>query len=167
MNQITSIADPMQTLRQRVRWELETLGYPSRPWVRRIPGVHQVAIIGAGQTGIAVAFALKRAMVDDVVLLDALPAGGSAVWTGFARMRTLRTPKHVLGPELGVPSLSARAWYETRFGEAAWAAMDRIPRDLWQTYLDWLRDTLALPVRPDARVEAIIPGDAYFTLRTG
>ncbi len=157
----------MQSLAARVRWELETLGYPARPWVRPIPGAHQVIVVGAGQTGLAVAWALKRAMVEDVVLLDALPEGASAVWTGFARMRTLRTPKHVLGPELGVPSLSARAWYEARFGAAAWAALDRIPRETWQEYLHWLRDTLGLAVRHDASVGAIVPEGELFRVEAG
>ena len=80
------------------------------------------------QTGRAIAFALKRAMVEGVLLLDALPPGGSLVWNGFARMRTLRTPKHVLGPELGVPSLSARGWFDARFGETEWATLGRLPR---------------------------------------
>ena len=73
-----------------------------------MPGVHQVIIVGAGQTGLAVAFALKRAIVEDVLVLDALPEGGSVVWTGFARKRNLRTPKHVLGPELGALALRSR-----------------------------------------------------------
>lgn len=162
MNHVAADLDPLQALRRRVRWELETLGYPARPWVRPVPGVHQVVIVGGGQTGLAIAFALKRAMIEDVVILDALPDGGSSVWTGFARMRNLRTPKHVLGPELGVPSLSARAWYEARFGEAAWATLTRIPRPAWQDYLDWLRETLGLAVRPNSRVTAITPEDGLF-----
>ena len=167
MNHAVLDQEPLQALRRRVRWELETLHYPARPWVRPWPGGHQVIIIGAGQTGLAVAFALKRLMVEDVVILDALPEDRSAVWTGFARMRTLRTPKHVLGPELGVPSLSARAWFEARFGEAAWASLARIPREAWQDYLDWLRDTLALPVRHGCAVTSIRPESEGFTVRAG
>jgi len=167
MNHVALDLEPMQALRRRVRWELETLGYPARPWVKRIPGVQQVVIIGAGQTGLAIGFALRRAMVEDVVILDALPEGASAVWTGFARMATLRTPRHVLGPELGMPSLSARAWYEARFGAAAWEGLARIPRKHWQDYLDWLRDTLGLAVEHDARVGSITPAEDLFEVRAG
>jgi len=110
-------------LAEQARRDLAMLDYPAREWVRplkRAEGrVHDVVIVGAGQHGIAAAFALRRQAVRDVLLIDAAPAGGAGVWRRFARMRTLRTPKHVTGPELGFASLSARAWYEARHGEAA------------------------------------------------
>jgi hypothetical protein len=137
MNQIwprqDGVAARMDALARRVAWELETLTYPARDWVRPLPGdALQVAIIGAGQAGLALAFALQRARIGPVQVIEALPEGASAVWTGFARMETLRTPKHVIGPEGGVPSLSVRAWYEARHGEAAWAALHKLPRQEWQ-----------------------------------
>ncbi len=155
-------------LEARARWELETLDYPRRPWVKPLPGdAAPVLIIGAGQAGLAIGFALARARVP-VLLLDALPAGGSAVWKGFGRMATLRTPKHVLGPELGVPALSARAWYSARHGDAAWEAMAKIPRADWQDYLDWLAGMLALPTEHNTRVTAITPdADGLFTVSAG
>ncbi|MCS6890368.1 MAG: NAD(P)/FAD-dependent oxidoreductase [Rhodovarius sp.] len=157
----------LAALARRVAWELETLSYPAREWVRPPPsGALQVAIVGGGQTGLALAFALWRSRIGPIEVIEALPEGQSAVWTGFARMHALRTPKHVLGPELGVPSLSLRAWYEARFGEAAWAALQKVPRTHWQEYLDWLRRTLRLPLAFGWRVQAIRPPDAdgLFTL---
>ncbi|MCX7373596.1 MAG: NAD(P)-binding domain-containing protein, partial [Alphaproteobacteria bacterium] len=173
MNQIwpqqAGAAARMDALARRVAWELATLTYPARDWVRALPGdALQVAIIGAGQAGLALAFALQRARIGPLQVIEALPEGASAVWTGFARMETLRTPKHVIGPEGGVPSLSVRAWYEARHGEAAWAALHKLPRQEWQAYLDWLRATLRLPVAHGCRVDSITPdADGLFTIRAG
>jgi len=151
------------TLEARARWELETLDYPRRPWLKPLPGdARPVVIIGAGQAGLAIGFALARARVP-VLLLDDLPEGASAVWKGFGRMATLRTPKHVLGPELGVPALSARAWYTARFGAAAWEAMAKIPRGDWQDYLDWLAG-MAADASPFCREPAAAAGE-FFPLR--
>ncbi len=55
---------------------------------------------------------LRREKIDNVVVLDRSPAGREGPWITYARMDTLRTPKHLSGPELGLPSLSFRAWYE-------------------------------------------------------
>jgi hypothetical protein len=40
-----------------------------------------------------------------VLLLDRNPAGHEGPWETFARMAVLRTPKTLVGSELGVPSL--------------------------------------------------------------
>ncbi|MFT8517802.1 MAG: SidA/IucD/PvdA family monooxygenase, partial [Acetobacter persici] len=65
---------------------------------------------------------------------------------------TLRTPKHVTGPDLGIPSLTPQSWFEARYGVEAWKALDKISRQDWQAYLDWLRDVLALPVQNDRKL---------------
>ena len=67
-------------------------------------------------------------------------------WKTYARMLTFRSPKHVTGPDLGVPSLTPQAYYRARFGDEAWQALGKYPREEWQDYLDWYRVTLALPV---------------------
>ena len=146
----------LAALTHRVAWELETLAYPARDWVRPAgDGVRDVVVVGGGQCGLATGFALRRARIGNIALLEAgAPAG---IWLRFARMHTLRTPKHVTGPELGVPGLSVRAWFEARYGEAAWAALTKIPRPVWQAYLDWLQSMLALPVTPGWRVAAVTP----------
>ncbi|NKC30518.1 FAD-dependent oxidoreductase [Falsiroseomonas selenitidurans] len=153
--------DALTGLERRVAWELETLAYPARPWVRKLAHpdgpVLDVLVVGGGQCGLATAFALQRARIDNIAVLEAAAPGQAGVWTNFARMHTLRTPKHVTGPELGVPSLSVRAWYEARFGAAAWSALHKIGREDWHDYLAWLQRVLALPVRHGWRVTGIAP----------
>lgn len=151
-------------LAERARWELATLSYPARPWVRPLARpdghVHDVVIVGAGQHGVTTAFALRLSAVRDVVLLDQAQPGEEGIWRRFARMETLRTPKHVTGPELGFPALSARAWFEARYGEAAWAALGKIGREAWHDYLLWLGAQLESPVQHGWRVTSITPRDA-------
>ncbi len=154
----------LAALEARAAWELEVLAYPAKPWVRpvtRAAGhVHDVVVVGAGQHGIATAFALRRAAIADVVVLEEASPGEAGIWRRFARMRTLRTPKHVTGPELGFPSLSVRAWFEARHGEAGWAALGKLPREDWHDYLLWLEAQLGLGVRHGWRVTGIAPLDA-------
>ncbi|WP_439596765.1 NAD(P)-binding domain-containing protein [Falsiroseomonas sp.] len=162
--------DALTRLERRVAWELETLAYPARPWVRPVTHpegpVLDVLVVGGGQCGLATAFALKRARIENIAVLEAEPEGQAGVWTRFARMHTLRTPKHVTGPELGLPSLSIRAWYEASHGEAAWAALHKIGRQDWQAYLTWLQRVLALPLRHGWRVTVIGPeGDRLLAVQ--
>src|ERR671933_347338 len=92
-------------------------------------------------------------------------AGQEGPWITFARMRTLRTPKHVTGPDLGVPSLTFQAWYEAQHGAAAWAALGQVPREQWMAYLSWYRRVLDLPVKNGTRVERIVPEDGVYCLQ--
>lgn len=46
-------------------------------------------------------------------------------------MVTLRTPKHLTGLEYGNPNLTFQAYYEARFGQEAWAKLDKIPKEMW------------------------------------
>ncbi|MCB9632580.1 MAG: NAD(P)/FAD-dependent oxidoreductase [Sandaracinus sp.] len=147
-------------LEERARRELAMLAYPKREWVpprRTASGepILDVLIVGGGQGGMATAFALRRERVENVLVVDAAPAGQEGPWRRFARMKTLRTPKHVLGPELGVPSLSVQAWFEALHGEGAFESFAFIDREEWAEYLVWLRRVLDLPVRNDTRVGAI------------
>src|SRR5262245_33971222 len=77
-----------------------------------------VVVIGAGQSGLATAFGLRRESVTNVVVLDRNPAGREGPRVNFARMMTLRTPKMITGVDVGMPALTPRAWYE-----AQWAPM--------------------------------------------
>jgi FAD-dependent urate hydroxylase len=150
-------------LEQRVRFELECLGYPARPWT--IPGhrnggqVHDVIIVGGGQSGTSIAFRLMRERVMNVRVLDRNPQGREGPWLTFARMHSLRTPKMVTGPDLGIPSLSARAWWQACFGEASWQGLNKIPRELWQAYLLWVRNTVGIEISNEAEVTDIEPLD--------
>ncbi len=151
----------LEELTRRAQYELQCLGYPARPWVPpskyQDEHVHDVVVVGGGQSGVSIAFGLMRERVVDVVVLDRNPRGQEGPWTSFARMHTLRTPKTVTGPDLGIPSLSARAWYEAKFGAQAWQKLDKIPRDLWQDYLQWVRQTIGITVENDTEVVDIEP----------
>ena len=148
-------------LEARVRADLACLDYPARPWVpsRQSGGkaVLDVLIIGAGQGGLATAFALLREKITNILVVDKAARGEEGVWTTFARMITLRTPKHVCGPDLGIASLTPRAWYEARFGAEAWEGLGKIPRERWQDYLNWYRHVLDLPVRNETGIVGIVP----------
>ena len=76
-----------------------------RTGCRDRPGIdHNVAIVGGGQTGCALAFALRRAGIGKVTVLEAAPDEQRAgVWLNAARMNLLRTPKTLPGPEFGYP----------------------------------------------------------------
>ena len=118
---------------------LRLIGPDPRNWVPDRPGIdHNVAIIGGGQTGCAFAFALRRAGIGKVTILDgARDESEAGIWLRAARMNLLRTPKALQGPELGIPALGFQSWYEARQGADAYKAMDRIPRLDWAAYLHW------------------------------
>lgn len=141
----------MEELNRRVRSDLQKIQYATKDWsFPRQKGdekVLDVAIIGAGQGGIATCFGLMRRGISNVCMFDMAPQGGEGPWITFARMLTLRTPKYVTGPDLGIPSLTPQSWYEARYGKEAWEKLHKIPRQDWQAYLDWVRDILALPVQ--------------------
>ena len=158
-------------LEARVRADLACLDYPAKPWLapqsQDGAPVLDVLIIGAGQGGLATAFGLLREKITNILIVDQAPRGGEGVWTTFARMVTLRTPKHVSGPDLGIGSLTPRAWYEARFGAEAWESLGKIPRDVWQAYLDWYRDVLNLPVRNETGIVGIEEHGRLLAATTG
>ncbi|MBV1838649.1 SidA/IucD/PvdA family monooxygenase [Acetobacter estunensis] len=141
----------MEDIDRRVREDLAKISYATRDW--NFPREHDgqrvldVAVIGAGQGGIATCFGLMRRGISNVCMFDRAPKGGEGPWITFARMLTLRTPKYVTGPDLGIPSLTPQSWFEAKYGAQAWRDLDKISRQDWQAYLDWVRDVLNLPVR--------------------
>lgn len=150
----------LDQLSAAVRADLEVLRHPIDPWVvpRSHPSgkhVYDVLIVGAGQGGLGTAFALMRERVSNIIVLDRQPAGREGPWNTTARMRTLRTPKHLPGLELGLPNLTTRAWYIARYGAEAWERLDKLPKEDWQDYLMWCRRTLDLPVRNGVTVTSI------------
>lgn len=139
-------------LQERVQHELRCITAPNRAWVpprraRDGSEVLDVLIIGGGQSGLAIAWLLRREQVGRVQIIDENPQGQAGPWRRFARMKTLRTPKELTGPDLGVPSLTFRAYYEAQYGAAAWHALGQIPKEQWARYLDWYRQVLDLPVQ--------------------
>ena len=119
------------------RTALRLIGPDPQNWVPDRPGIdHNVVIVGGGQSGSAFAFALRRAGIGKVAVIDmAEDEARAGVWLNAARMNVLRTPKTLPGPEYGIAALSFQAWYEARHGEAAYAAIERIPRADWAEYL--------------------------------
>ncbi|WP_408744566.1 NAD(P)-binding domain-containing protein [Acetobacter indonesiensis] len=155
MNNVSSDAG-LAELKLRVQADLAKISYATGNWC--IPASHNddsvldVAIIGAGQGGLATAFGLRRRGISNVRIFEKADRGGEGPWVTFARMLTLRTPKHVTGPDLGIPSLTPQSWYEARYGAEAWKNLDKISRQDWQSYLDWIRNTLDLPVTNDRKL---------------
>ena len=147
----------LEALNRRVDHDLQIMVYPKDPWVlpRTDPSgrhVLDVVIVGGGQCGLSVAFGLFRERITNILVLDAAPRGREGPWITYSRMWTLRSPKHVTGPDLGIPSLAPRSWFEALFGDDGWEALGKWPRHTWQSYLNWYRDVLRLPLRSEARV---------------
>jgi cation diffusion facilitator CzcD-associated flavoprotein CzcO len=160
----TNETDPaLLDLEARVRFELDCLGYPTRAWVpprsRSGVPVHDVIIVGGGQSGVSIAFRLLRERVTRLLVLDREPEGLEGPWLSFARMHSLRTPKTVTGPDLGIPSLSVRAWWQARFGARSWEGLNKIPREAWQSYLVWVRRQIGVSASNDTEVTDIEPLD--------
>jgi len=150
----------LAALEARLRQDLAWLDLPANPWVKpRVSNgavVLDVAIIGGGMAGLALAAELRHLGVA-AVIFDQSPAGFEGPWATTARMQTLRSPKQLTGPALGLPALTFRAWFEAQFGAEGWATLDKIPRLQWAEYLRWYRKVLALDVRNEHRVSRVAP----------
>jgi FAD-dependent urate hydroxylase len=146
-------------LSDRVRREMTYLSYPSREWTipryRDGGRVLDALIVGGGQGGLAIAFGLKLERINNIRIVDRNRRGLEGPWRRFARMKALRTNKEVTGIDLGIPSLTPRAWYEARFGRRAWERIQKLSPSEWRDYLDWYRDVLELPVENDTEVTSI------------
>jgi cation diffusion facilitator CzcD-associated flavoprotein CzcO len=147
--------------------DLQLVAYPEGPWVQshtlNDQPVLDVLIVGAGQGGLAAASLLLRERVTNILVVDAAPAGEEGIWQRFARMHTLRTPKHVGGPDLGFPSLTYQAWFEAQNGAEAFRAIKYIDRQDWQRYLGWFRRVLGIPVRNQTRFCGVTPRGGYLS----
>ncbi len=164
MNSTSRRVDPLRDA-QALR-ALQWLGPVPPEWVEAQDGVdHDVAIIGAGQNGVALAFALRRLGVHRVTVIDAATPERAGVWRAPARMNVLRTPKTLVGPELGVAELSFRHWYEARHGQEAYDAIGFIARPDWADYLDWFREITDVPVRYATALVGIEPQGDCLRLR--
>ncbi len=151
---------------EAARETLRLIGRAPPNWVPDRPGIdHNVVLVGGGQSGCAYAWALRRAGIGKVSVIDAAPDERAAgIWLNAARMNLLRTPKALTGPEIGLPALSFQAWYEARHGQAAYAAIDRIRRTDWAAYLSWFKQFLGIEVHYDTRLDRIEPAGDHFRL---
>lgn len=147
----------LEALNQRVRHDLELLDHGGPTWSRPDETVLDVVIVGGGQSGLGAAFGLLREKVRNILVLDENPPGQEGPWVTYARMFTLRTPKHLTAIDDGIPSLTFRAWWEAQHGTGGWASLDKIRRQDWMGYLRWFREITGVPVRNHAKVTAIVP----------
>lgn len=157
-----NVVDGLSRLEAQVASDLAKISWPPDPWVRPAigPDGHEmlnVLVIGAGQGGLTIGFQLMRENVDRFLIVDAAEPSARGPWKTYGRMKTLRSPKIVTGPDLDVPSLTFQSWYEAQHGRAAWLDLGKIPKGQWSDYLAWYERVLGLPVQAGVTVTAIRP----------
>lgn len=154
-------------LERRLAHDLSCLNWPAAAWLpptsRDGQTLENVVIIGAGQAGLALDFGLAQQGIRPL-LLDRAAPDFEGPWATTARMETLRSPKELTGPAMGVPGLTFRAWFEAQYGAQGWAALDKIPRLQWMDYLRWYRRITQPRVRNHAQVVRIEPHDDHVAL---
>src|SRR5687767_13353598 len=158
--------DALDALAALARRELEQLRYPAANWVLPRSGpdgkpMLDALVVGGGMLGQTAAFALRREGVTNLRILDKAKKGFEGPWKTFARMDILRSPKHLTGPDLGVASLTYRAWHEAKFGQAHWEKLHKIETAEWANYILWVREVAALPVENGVEVERLELGDGF------
>jgi hypothetical protein len=97
----------------QARRDFGRLNFPAPNWVPAVVGpdgrtMLDVLIIGAGLCGQTAAFALGREGIRNVRTVDRAERGREGPWGTYARMDTLRSPKHLTGPDLGFPALTRK-----------------------------------------------------------
>ena len=151
----------LEALNEQVKRDLSFLSFGvsecARPLKHPEGHVYDVIIVGGGQSGLAAAFGLMRERIMNILVLDENPEGYEGPWETYARMVTLRTPKHLTSIDLGIPSLTFRSFWEAQFGAKSWEAIDKIPRGEWMNYLRWYRKVLGLPVKNEVTLNLIEP----------
>lgn len=140
-----------------VRRQLDMLRLPAANWPiehRAADGrrILDVVVVGAGMYGVAAAGSLILKGVRNIQVLDRSPSGSEGPWMTYARMPTLRSPKELPGPALGIPGLTYRAWHEARYGVAAWEALYKVFNRDWVDYLSWVQRMLGMPMRHEVEV---------------
>ena len=158
---LSSKSSRLKQLESKALKDLQLLDYPPRHnWIpprKTTSGekIYDVVIVEGGQTGMALALALMREKVTNLIIFDESQRGNEGPWLTYARMETLRTPKYTLGPDCDIPGLTFQAWYEAVYGEEAWRKINFIPRKDWAAYLQWLRTFLKLPIVNNVHVGPI------------
>ncbi|KKI90443.1 monooxygenase [Bacillus sp. SA1-12] len=151
----------LEVLNEQVKKDLSYLGInlkeQKQPVTFSEGHVYDVIIIGSGQGGLGTAFGLLRERISNILVIDENKAGFEGPWDTYARMVTLRTPKHLTSIDLGIPSLTFRSYWVAQFGEKGWEAIDKIPRVDWMNYLRWYRNVLNLPVINEVKLTLIEP----------
>ncbi|MGI6878490.1 FAD-dependent oxidoreductase [Microbacterium sp. gxy059] len=154
---MTERLEGLAGLESRVRRQIGVLAHPDADWTDGADADADVVVIGGGQAGLTAAAKLRREGVARVQVLDREDRGREGPWATWARMRTLRTPKILHGPDAGVPAATFAAWFSAQHGERAWEELDLIPRPLWAEYLAWVRRVFDLDVRNGVEVLDVVP----------
>lgn len=141
----------LEALEKIARHDLARLNYPAANWVPERAGpdgkrVLDVLVVGAGMCGQTVGWGLRREGIRNIRVIERNTHGREGPWNTTARMPILRSPKHLTGPDLGVPSLTFRAWYEAQHGLDGWEKLYKIARLDWLAYLLWVRKVVGLEV---------------------
>jgi cation diffusion facilitator CzcD-associated flavoprotein CzcO len=141
----------LEALEKIARHDLARLNYPAANWVPERTGpdgrrVLDVLVVGAGMCGQTVGWGLRREGIRNIRVIERNRHGHEGPWNTTARMPILRSPKHLTGPDLGVPSLTFRAWYEAQHGLDGWEKLYKIARLDWLAYLLWVRKVVDLKV---------------------
>ena len=147
-------------LERQLEIDFERLNLPVKSWCPPSPesgSQCDILIVGAGMCGLAAAFALRCQGVTAIRHIDHHNDGYEGPWLNYARMQTLRSPKHLTGPALGFANLTFRAWYEAQHGSDGWETLDRIGRTVWMDYLRWYRRVTGAQVENNIRLTSIQP----------
>jgi len=159
----------LAALEARLLQDLERLNLPPVAWTPERTdadgeSIADVVVVGAGMCGLAAAFALRCLGVDRIRHLDRREAGFEGPWLNYARMRTLRSPKHLTGPVLGIASLTFRAWYEALHGASAWESLEKIETATWMNYLRWFAKVSSARVENRVSVTTLNPAQDHVAL---
>ena len=157
-------------MEKRPAHDLSIISYPINCWIplkfdEKGQRVLDVLVVGIGQGGLAIAFQLLTECVQNIRVIDAAEPGQEGPWLKYARMKTLRSPKEVNGPYLNIPSLTFQACYEAQFGTSLWKKLNKIPRELWVSYLKWFRKVLSLPGQNRIRMIALEPSKGQIKVK--
>lgn len=151
----------LAALEARVREDLQYLDFPHQAWGRpqQVDGqsLRDVVVVGAGLSGLGIGHGLLREHVQNIAVIDSAAAGHEGPWLSYARMRTLRTAKGLIGPDLGTPSLSFPAWYIATRGRAAWDALELASNAEFVEYLVWFRRVANVPVHNGVTLREVRP----------
>jgi FAD-dependent urate hydroxylase len=146
----------------QARCDFARLNFPASNWVPARAGPNgepmlDVLVVGAGLCGQTAGFALARDGVRNVRIVDRAERGREGPWGTYARMDTLRSPKHLTGPDLGLAALTFRAWYEAQHGADGWLRLYKVATRDWLDYLLWVRDTVGLSIENNTEVRRLDP----------
>lgn len=149
--------------------DLKLINFPPFDWRGHrhqddLNSTYDVVIIGGGMSGLTAGTALFKEGIFHLKVFDKNPAGEEGPWITYARMKTLRSYKGIMGPALGIPSLTFHAWFEALYGAGAWKQLNKIPNALWMDYLKWYRKAMQLPIENEATLVDLIPNGKGFML---